>query len=99
MAWLIARTLGRPISELQLAVRELAAGDAHARVLLDPGAEQVAALGGLHRFMNWPKPILTDSGGFQAYSVVRENLLRQGLVSGKQESAGVAAGIRGALKL
>ena len=34
-------------------------------LMLRPGAERVAKLGGLHRFMNWPKPILTDSGGFQ----------------------------------
>ncbi|MBP0573643.1 tRNA-guanine transglycosylase, partial [Mycobacterium tuberculosis] len=34
-------------------------------LMLRPGAERVAELGGLHRFMNWPHPILTDSGGFQ----------------------------------
>src|SRR4051812_38653712 len=33
-------------------------------LMLRPGAERVAALGGLHKFMNWPGPILTDSGGF-----------------------------------
>ncbi len=38
-------------------------------LMLRPGAEQVAALGGLHRFMNWPYPILTDSGGFQVMSL------------------------------
>ena len=38
-------------------------------LMLRPGAEQVAALGGLHRFMNWPGPILTDSGGFQVFSL------------------------------
>jgi queuine tRNA-ribosyltransferase len=37
--------------------------------MLKPGAERVAALGGLHKFMNWPKPILTDSGGFQVMSL------------------------------
>src|SRR5512145_395313 len=36
---------------------------------LRPGAEQVRALGGLHRFMHWDGPILTDSGGFQAFSM------------------------------
>src|SRR5262249_1973255 len=36
---------------------------------LRPGAERIAALGGLHRFMNWPWPILTDSGGFQVMSL------------------------------
>ena len=38
-------------------------------LMLRPGASQVAALGGLHRFMNWSKPILTDSGGFQVFSL------------------------------
>jgi queuine tRNA-ribosyltransferase len=36
---------------------------------LRPGADTVAALGGLHRLMQWPKPILTDSGGFQVFSL------------------------------
>ena len=38
-------------------------------LMLRPGAERVARLGGLHRFMNWPHPILTDSGGFQVMSL------------------------------
>ena len=38
-------------------------------LMLRPGAERVAALGGLHRFMDWPGPILTDSGGFQVMSL------------------------------
>jgi queuine tRNA-ribosyltransferase len=38
-------------------------------LMLRPGAERIAALGGLHRFMNWPHPILTDSGGFQVFSL------------------------------
>jgi queuine tRNA-ribosyltransferase len=38
-------------------------------LMLRPGAERVARLGGLHRFMNWPGPILTDSGGFQVMSL------------------------------
>jgi queuine tRNA-ribosyltransferase len=33
---------------------------------LRPGVEQIRELGGLHRFMAWPRAILTDSGGFQA---------------------------------
>src|SRR5436190_18886859 len=36
---------------------------------LRPGDDVIAELGGLHRFMNWPGPILTDSGGFQVYSL------------------------------
>ncbi|SIT76240.1 tRNA guanosine(34) transglycosylase Tgt [Pontibaca methylaminivorans] len=38
-------------------------------LMLRPGAERIAALGGLHRFMNWDRPILTDSGGFQVMSL------------------------------
>ncbi|MFN4160061.1 MAG: tRNA guanosine(34) transglycosylase Tgt [Gemmobacter sp.] len=38
-------------------------------LMLRPGAERVAHLGGLHRFMNWSRPILTDSGGFQVMSL------------------------------
>jgi queuine tRNA-ribosyltransferase len=38
-------------------------------LMLRPGAERIAALGGLHKFMNWQGPILTDSGGFQVMSL------------------------------
>jgi queuine tRNA-ribosyltransferase len=38
-------------------------------LMLRPGAERIARLGGLHRFMRWPLPILTDSGGFQVMSL------------------------------
>src|SRR4029077_5165378 len=36
-----------------------------------PGVERIAALGGLHAFMNWPWPILTDSGGVQVMSLAK----------------------------
>ena len=55
-------------------VRELGAdillGNVY-HLMLRPGAERVAELGGLHRFMNWPHPILTDSGGFQVMSLAK----------------------------
>ena len=38
-------------------------------LMLRPGADRIARLGGLHRFMNWDRPILTDSGGFQVMSL------------------------------
>ncbi len=38
-------------------------------LMLRPGADRIAAQGGLHRFMDWPGPILTDSGGFQVMSL------------------------------
>ena len=40
-------------------------------LMLRPGADRVARLGGLHRFMDWPGPILTDSGGFQVMSLAK----------------------------
>ena len=38
-------------------------------LMLRPGAERVARLGGLHNFMNWPHPFITDSGGFLVMSL------------------------------
>ena len=38
-------------------------------LMLRPGVERIATLGGLHRFMNWPRAMLTDSGGFQVMSL------------------------------
>jgi queuine tRNA-ribosyltransferase len=40
-------------------------------LMLRPGAERIARLGGLHRFMGWERPILTDSGGYQVMSLAR----------------------------
>lgn len=55
-------------------VRELGAdvvlGNTY-HLMLRPGAERIARLGGLHRFMNWPHTILTDSGGFQVMSLAQ----------------------------
>jgi len=49
-------------------------------LMLRPGAERVAALGGLHKFMNWPGPILTDSGGYQVFSLSeRRKLTEEGV--------------------
>ncbi len=47
---------------------EIILGNAY-HLYLRPGHRLIAALGGLHRFMNWQGPILTDSGGFQIYSL------------------------------
>ena len=43
-------------------------------LMLRPGAERVEKLGGLHKFMNWDGPILTDSGGFQVMSLSKLRL-------------------------
>ena len=57
-----------PIWELEGLGAEIILGNAyhlHSR----PGEESIAQAGGLHQWMSWPKPILTDSGGYQAYSL------------------------------
>jgi len=50
-------------------------------LMLRPGAERIAALGGLHRFMNWQRPILTDSGGFQVMSLAKLRKIAEAGVS------------------
>jgi queuine tRNA-ribosyltransferase len=46
---------------------------------LKPGAGLVEKAGGLHRFMHWPKPILTDSGGFQVFSLPQKEITETGV--------------------
>jgi queuine tRNA-ribosyltransferase len=46
-------------------------------LMLRPGAQRVAKLGGLHKFMNWDRPILTDSGGYQVMSLSELNKLTE----------------------
>ena len=50
-------------------------------LMLRPGAERVARLGGLHRMMDWPGPILTDSGGFQVMSLAKLRTIDAGGVT------------------
>ncbi len=57
-------------------------------LMLRPGAERVAALGGLHKFMNWERPILTDSGGFQVMSLAELRKLTEEGVSFKSHIDG-----------
>ena len=45
-------------------------------LFLRPGLDIIRKAGGLHRFMNWEKPILTDSGGFQVYSLAKIRKVR-----------------------
>ena len=54
--------------DVRAAGAEILLGNTY-HLMLRPGAERVAALGGLHAFMRWPDPILTDSGGFQVMSL------------------------------
>ncbi len=50
-------------------------------LMLRPGAERVARLGGLHTFMHWDKPILTDSGGYQVMSLAKLRRIGEGGVT------------------
>lgn len=52
-------------------------------LMLRPGSELIQRLGGVHRFMNWDGPILTDSGGYQAYSMADINAIDDDGVSFK----------------
>jgi queuine tRNA-ribosyltransferase len=57
-------------------------------LMLRPGEETVAALGDLHRFMAWPGPILTDSGGFQVFSLADLNTISENGVTFKSHIDG-----------
>src|SRR5260370_19719509 len=46
-------------------------------LLLRPGPALVAEMGGLHGFMSWPAPILTDSGGFQVFSLAEQRKISE----------------------
>ena len=59
-------------------------------LMLRPGPERVAALGGLHRFMDWPGPILTDSGGFQVMSLAGMRTLDEDGVTFRSHIDGTA---------
>ncbi len=59
-------------------------------LMLRPGAERVARLGGLHRMMDWPGPILTDSGGFQVMSLARLRRIEAGGVTFRSHIDGTA---------
>jgi len=56
--------------EVRAAGAEIVLGNVY-HLMLRPGAERIARLGGLHEFMRWPDPILTDSGGFQVMSLAK----------------------------
>src|SRR5436190_4459013 len=59
-------------------------------LMLRPGAEQVAKLGGLHNFMDWQRPILTDSGGFQVMSLAKLRKLTEKGVTFRSHIDGAA---------
>ena len=59
---------GLLVGQVREAGADIVLGNTY-HLMLRPGAERVARLGGLHEFMRWPHPILTDSGGFQVMSL------------------------------
>ena len=59
-------------------------------LMLRPGAERVARLGGLHEFARWPEPILTDSGGFQVMSLAQLRKLNENGVTFRSHIDGSA---------
>ena len=59
-------------------------------LMLRPGAERVAALGGLHTFMNWSGPILTDSGGYQVLSLSQRRKISEAGVTFQSHLDGAA---------
>jgi queuine tRNA-ribosyltransferase len=73
-AFMPVGTAGTVKAMLPASVRETGAqiilGNTY-HLMLRPGAERIARLGGLHRFMDWPGPILTDSGGYQVMSLAQ----------------------------
>ncbi len=60
-------------------------------LFLSPGAERIAELGGLHRFMGWERAIITDSGGFQVFSLAHGNVADE--VKGRRGGAGSSGGV------
>src|ERR1700689_3655420 len=63
-----------PRELLEMGTRILLGNTYHLNIR--PGMEIIQAAGGLHRFMNWPGPILTDSGGFQVFSLAKIRKIR-----------------------
>ena len=64
-----------PIELSDMGVEMILANMYH--LYLRPGTEVISALGGLNRFMNWPGPRLTASGGFQIFSLAKFRLIEE----------------------
>ncbi len=58
------------VEQLEAAGADVILGNTY-HLMLRPGAERIARLGGLHQFMGWSRPILTDSGGYQVMSLAK----------------------------
>jgi queuine tRNA-ribosyltransferase len=60
-------------------------------LFLSPGAERIAERGGLHRFMGWPRALITDSGGFQVFSLAHGTVADE--IKGRRGSSGAEGGV------
>ncbi len=60
-------------------------------LFLSPGAERIAQLGGLHRFIGWERALITDSGGFQVFSLAHGNVADE--IKGRRGGAGSTGGV------
>ncbi|HEX5775341.1 MAG TPA: tRNA guanosine(34) transglycosylase Tgt [Caulobacteraceae bacterium] len=71
---------GLTVDQVKASGADIILGNTY-HLMLRPGAERVARLGGLHRFMRWEGPILTDSGGFQVMSLSKINKVTEDAVT------------------
>ena len=67
---------GMPPKDITQIGAEIILGNAF-HLMLRPGKEVIKSHGGLHQFMDWPSPILTDSGGFQVFSLAKLRKLNE----------------------
>jgi len=71
-----ATVKGMPVEELAAAGTQMLLANAY-HLLLRPGLAVFERVGGIHRFMSWQRPVLTDSGGFQVFSLDRERVVTE----------------------
>ncbi len=60
-------------------------------LFLSPGAERIGELGGLHRFIGWERALITDSGGFQVFSLAHGNVADE--IKGRRGGSGASGGV------
>jgi queuine tRNA-ribosyltransferase len=72
----IATVKGLYLDQVKAAGADIMLGNTY-HLMLRPGAERIARLGGLHKFMRWDGPVLTDSGGFQVMSLSKIRKIRE----------------------
>lgn len=82
-----ATVKGLPVDYLEKLETQIILGNVY-HLNLRPTSERIASLGGLHRFMNWDKPILTDSGGYQVFSLQNQRTIESDGVTFKSHLDG-----------